>query len=166
MTGGRARGAVEATAVALLAGVLGGGLVWLLFRVAEYRARPDLCVAAGLAVAASWQLARLATPPAQPPLELPRRERPDDGFLQLTRLEHSLSWGSVDADRFRERVRPLLVDLAVERLRARRGVDPSTQPDHARAILGEPLWQLMTGPPGRCPSRAELSGLVDDLERI
>ena len=78
-----------------------------------------------------------------------------------------LSWGSVDADRFDQRVRPLLVDIATERLRSRHGVDPATQPERARRILGESLWQLMTGPPAsRGPSPRELSRLVDGLERM
>lgn len=160
------RGVLAATGRALVAGAVGGGAVWLLFQLASYRARADLCVAAGLALAVCWQLVRLAAPPAEPPPEPYRRPRPDDGLLRIAPLEHSLSWGSVDADRFRERVRPMLVELATDRLRARRGVDPVTQPEHARDILGEPLWQLMTGPPGPCPTRAELSGLVDALERI
>lgn len=156
----------EALAV-LLVGAAAGGAVWLLFLLASYRARADLLVVAGLAVAVTWRLVRLTVPPAQVTVPPPRREAPDDGLLVLTSLEHRLSWGSVDADRFRERVRPVLVDLAQERLRSRHGVDPATQPDQARRILGESLWQLMTGPPpGRSPSRPELSRLVDELERI
>jgi hypothetical protein len=34
-------------------------------------------------------------------------------------------------------------------------------------MLGEPLWQLLTGPPPtRSPTRAELTRLVDALERL
>ena len=65
----------------------------------------------------------------------------DDGLLLLTSLESRLSWGSADPDRFRERVRPELVDLATDLLRTRRGIDLRTQPERARRILGEPLWQ-------------------------
>lgn len=154
-------------AAVLLGGAVAGGAVWLLFQLGPYRARPDLCVGAGLAVAASWRLARLVSPPPQALPATPHREAPDDGLIELTSLEHRLSWGSVDPDRFRERVRPVLVDLAVERLRSRHGVDPVTRPEDARRILGESLWQLMTGPPpSRPPTRPELSRLVEDLERI
>ena len=61
----------------------------------------------------------------------------------------------------------MLVDLTLERLRPRHGVDPGAQPEEARRILGESLWQMVTGPPpSRCPTRPELSRLVEALERI
>ena len=154
-------------AAALLAVAAAGGLaVWVVAFGLEYRARWDLCVVAGLALALCWRLTRLVQPP--PDLVPPGPDRPpgDDGLLLLTGLESRLSWGAVDADRFRERVRPLLVELADDRLRTRRGVDPDTDPEHAREILGEPLWQLRTAPPARSPSRAELTALVTALERI
>jgi hypothetical protein len=162
------RGAGREAAAVLLGGTAAGGAVWLLFQLASYRARPDLCLAAGLAVAATWRLVRATAPPPGQALPPPHRPAaPQDGFAELSSLEHRLSWGSVDPDRFRQRVRPVLVDLALERLRSRHGVDPATHPEQARRILGEQLWQLMTGPPpARCPSRPELSSMVDDLERI
>ena len=161
--GGRA---VREVGLLLLGGAAAGAALWLLFVMASYRARLDLCVAGGLAVAACWRLVVAVSPPPVVPV-LPARPVPDDGLIELTSLEHRLSWGSVDPDRFRERVRPVLVDLALERLRSRHGVDPATQPEDARRILGESLWQMVTGPPpSRCPTRPELTRLVDDMERI
>jgi hypothetical protein len=152
----------------LVAGALAGGLVWLLFVLGSYRARVDLCVVTGLVAAAGWRLLRAVVPPPEaPPEPAPDREDRGDGFDELASLEHSLSWGSVDADRFGQRVRPLLAGIAADRLRSRRGIDPRSQPDQARRIVGESLWELMTGPPPtRAPRRAELNQLVDSLERI
>jgi hypothetical protein len=151
----------------LLIGGAAGGLLWLIAFTLGYRAHLDICVAVGLAVGLIWRLARLVVPP---PVLMSARtsdaEPPDDGLLVLTTLESRLSWGAADPQRFRDRVWPDLVALATDRLRTRRGVDPRTQPEHARQILGEPLWQLMTGPPERSPSRAELSRMVAALERI
>jgi hypothetical protein len=160
------RSAREAALLLVGAAVAAAGL-WLAFVALSYRARPDLCVVAGLAVAACWRLARaVAAPPTVAP-DRPDRSAPDDGLLELTALEHRLAWGSVDADRFRDRVRPVLVDLTLERLRARHGVDPRAQPENARRILGESLWQMVTGPPpSRSPSRPELDRLVEAMERI
>jgi hypothetical protein len=161
------RKALREAGLLLLGGAAAGGALWLLFFVASYRARIDLCVVGGLAVAACWRLVAAVPPPPPAVPATPERPGPDDGLIELTSLEHRLSWGSVDADRFRERVRPVLVDLALERLRTRRGVDPVTQPEEARRILGESLWQMVTGPPpSRCPTRAELGRLVDEMERI
>jgi hypothetical protein len=164
---GIGRKALRETGLLLLGWAAAAGAVWLLFFMASYRARIDLCVVSGFAVAACWRLLAAVPSPPQVVPATPERPEPDDGLIELTSLEYRLSWGSVDPDRFRERVRPVLVDLALERLRSRRGVDPATQPEEARRILGESLWQMVTGPPpSRCPTRSELSRLVDEMERI
>ena len=147
-------------------GALAGGLLWLLAYGVGYQARPDLCAVTGVAAALCWRLARLALPPAEPATYRPEPDPADDGLLVLTSLESRLSWGATDPYRFRHRVRPLLVDLATDRLRSRRGVDPRTDPEHARQILGEPLWTLMTAEPARSPGRSELTRLVEAIERI
>lgn len=158
--------ALREAGLLLVVAAVAGGAVWLVAYGADYRARPDLCVIAGLAVAGCARLARLVVPPPDPVLPLPDQSPRGDGLLLLTGLESRLSWGAADADRFRDRVRPLLVGLAADRLRIRHGIDPDTDPEQARAILGEPLWQLRTAPPTRSPSRAELTALVTALERI
>jgi hypothetical protein len=150
----------------LVAAAVAGCALWLVAFELDYRARLDLCVAVGLAVGLSWRLARLAVPPPLPPPVAVADTPAGDGMLLLTSLESRLSWGATDPDRFRERVRPVLVGLATDLLSTRRGVDPRTQPENARRILGEPLWQLMTGPLERNPSRAELARMVEALERI
>jgi hypothetical protein len=150
----------------LLAAALAGGALWAIAYAANFRAAPALCVVVGLAVGLSWRLARQVVPPPEPlPTPAPYESR-DEGLLLLTSLESRLSWGATDPDRFRNRVRPELVALAADLLSTRRGIDLRTEPDLARSILGEPLWQLITRTPTRSPSRAELSRLVDALERI
>ena len=154
----------------LLAAAAAGGGLWGVAYGMDYRAAPALCVVVGLAVGLSLQLARQVVPPPellpQPLPDESRDESRDEGLLPLASLESRLSWGGTDPDRFRHRVRPELVALAADLLRTRRGVDLRTEPDRARSILGEPLWQLITRTPTRSPSRAELSRLVDALERI
>jgi hypothetical protein len=164
---GPGRRAAREVGLLLLGAAAAGGALWLLFFVGSYRAHIGLCVAGGLAVASCWRLVVAVSPPPVAVPVPPGRPAPDDGLIELATLEHRLSWGSVDPDRFRERVRPMLVDLALERLRSRHGVDPAAQPDDARRILGESLWQMVTGPPpSRPPTRPELSRLVDAMERI
>jgi hypothetical protein len=150
----------------LVAAAVAGGALWAIAFAANYRAEPVLCVVVGLAVGLSWRLAWLVVPPPDLLPGVPPDEVGDEGLLLLTSLEGRLSWGASDPDRFRDRVRPELVGLAADLLRTRRGIDLRTEPDRARRILGEPLWQLTTRPPERSPSRAELSRLVDALERI
>jgi len=153
-------------ALVLAAAVVTGAALALVAYTLGYKARLDLCVVVGVAAGLTWRLSRLVVPPAELPFEAPAEERDDDGRLLLTSLESRLSWGAADPNRFRERVRPELVGLATDLLRTRRGVDPRVQPDEARTILGAPLWQLMTGPMERSPSRAELARMVEALEQI
>jgi hypothetical protein len=153
-------------ALVLAAAAVAGAALALVAYTLGYTARLDLCVVVGLAAGLTWRVSRLVVPPQEPPLEPPADEPDDDARLLLTSLESRLSWGASDPDRFRERMRPELVGLAADLLRTRRGVDPRTHPDHARTILGDPLWQLMTGPLERSPSRAELARMVEALERI
>jgi hypothetical protein len=157
----------EAALVVLLGGGLGAA-VWLVARLASYRAPAVLYVAVGLAVVGSWRLAVAAGPPPEPPE--PGSGEPDPvpgGFASLSTIEYRLSWSSVDRGRFEERLRPQLVRLAEERLRQRHGVDPAQQPDLARRILGEPLWLLMTAPAsGPPPSPVQLAALLTAIERL
>jgi hypothetical protein len=145
-----------------------GAAGWGLIAVASYRIPLGFCLAVGLAVAASWRLVaavRLEPEPSAPGQDNPEPET--GGFPELYLLEHRLSWGSVDPERFELRVRPQLVRLTEERLRQRHGVDPWREPDRARGIVGEPLWLLMTGPPTqRAPSPGQVADLVSQLERI
>jgi hypothetical protein len=153
----------------LVAGAAGGGL-WAAAFGMGYRAAPALCVVVGLTVGLSFHLAWQLVPPPEPlpvpPSDGSPDESRDEGLLPLASLESRLSWGGTDPDRFRHRVRPELLALTADLLRTRRGIDLRTEPDRARNILGEPLWQLITRTPTRSPSRAELSRLVDALERI
>ena len=150
----------------LLATAVGGGALWLAAYTLHYRAALSLCVVVGLATGVTWRLARLVVPPPEADPVAVRPEPVDDGLLVLSSLESRLSWGAADPYRFRDRVRPELVALATDLLRTRRGVDLRSQPEQARSILGEPLWQLMTGLLERSPNRAELSRAVAALEGI
>jgi hypothetical protein len=158
----------EVALVVLLGGGLGGA-AWLLVLLASARAPIALCLVLGPALVASWRLAVAVVPPPEP--LVPDSGEPaaeEGGFASLSTLEYRLSWSSVDRGRYEERLRPQLVRLAEERVRQRHGVDPATQPDLARRILGEPLWLLMTAPPtsGPPPSPSRLAELLSQIERI
>jgi hypothetical protein len=156
--------------LALIGGV-GGGLALLAYLVvalASYRTRLSLCLVVGVAVAASWRLLVAATPPVDLASPVAAEPEPSSvGFEGLSGIEHGLSWGSVDLDRYEARVRPQFVRLAEDRLRRHHGVDLAGQPAAARRIVGEPLWQLMTGAPSlRPPTMAQLASLLAEIDRI
>ncbi|MBA3419396.1 MAG: hypothetical protein ACR2KO_06615 [Geodermatophilaceae bacterium] len=75
--------------------------------------------------------------------------------------------GAADPERFEDRVRRPLADLAAERLRQRRSIDWRAQPDRAQESLDPVLWQLLTAPRGRFPaSRDQAESWIQAIERL
>lgn len=165
------RAALGAVLGIVLGGSALGAGVWFMLRLASISSRPAYLVGVAVAAVTVAVVLRSARAPVALPVAVAEdREEPDRrGVHELIALEHRLAWGSVDAERFESRVRPLLVRVTAERLRLRHGIDHIRQPDRARSILGDRLWQLMTGPTdpnGRAPSQRALRRIVDRIERI
>lgn len=101
------------------------------------------------------------------PLDLPP---PSARQVRLARLETSLTYAADSAEQFDRTVRPLLCELATDRLRRRHGIDIERSPAAARAIIGEELWQLFevdqARPRGPGPEPARLAALVAAVERV
>jgi hypothetical protein len=156
----------------ILVGTLGTGLGLAargILTLASYRGPTALFVLTGLVAVAGWRLAMAVRPPPDPLPPSPEEDAGSyrNGFDLLMILEHRLSWSSFDAERYEARLRPRLRALAQERLQRRHGIDPVRQPDLARQIVGEDLWQLMTGPAATAPpSRHQLTELIGALEAI
>lgn len=103
-----------------------------------------------------------------------RRERFSNWPAELFELEARVSLGKVSAFDYQSRLRPLLREMAAQRLAARWNIDLATQPSAARAHVRDSLWaELQDGPvdtrdqrlvPG--PSLARIRELVADLEAI
>lgn len=174
----RSRAEVSARVVgSALAGGALGFAVWGVLHASSVTAEPAFLVAIGVTAAlvvALVSASRTSTKPAE-------ESAVDDhaggrtvlAVTEIIMLEHRLAWGSIDAERYETRVRPLLVDLVAERLRIRHGVDHTREPDRARSIVGDRLWQLMTGPArtprlrsGAPPSQRALARIITEIERI
>jgi hypothetical protein len=84
----------------------------------------------------------------------------------VNRWETRLSWSESDRERFRTSVRPLIAELAAERLRQRHGVIMATDPQRARALLGDPLWTFLTTPSKRPPAQRDLAASISHLEKL
>jgi hypothetical protein len=90
---------------------------------------------------------------------------------QLRRVDDTLTAARASDAGVERDLRPLFRAIAATRL-ARRGVDVDRDPEDARAILGEELWELVRS--GRSRSNAfpggvsiaGLQGLIERLERI
>lgn len=84
----------------------------------------------------------------------------------VRRWEYQLGHAQNEPDRFSRIVLPALGELTDERLRLRHGITRATDPQRARELLGEPLWQLLNETGRRSPKPREVSAWIDALERI
>jgi hypothetical protein len=64
------------------------------------------------------------------------------------------------------RIRPLLLELTRDRLLHRHGIDPSLEPDRAREVVGDQLWDLISGTTARTASFAEIEQAVQTIEKL
>ena len=99
--------------------------------------------------------------------------RDDVGLPELARLEREVTLSTTTAFDLHFRLRPVLRRISARMLLSRRGIELERQPDAARTLLGEELWELVR--PDREPPRdraapgLELSSLrtmVDALEAL
>ncbi len=103
-------------------------------------------------------------PPERPP-------RPEP-IAELERMDRVLVLAASSAFDVHHRLRPLLRDLASERLHAHHGVELDREPERARELVGDSLWEIVR--PGRELRRRSGPGLpldrtaqlVRDLERL
>jgi hypothetical protein len=159
---------VKAVVISVIVAVV----AWGIFDVGGLRARPAFCIALAVLIGVGGVLVNHLTKEA----EIFITPHSDETFAPEQRpytdlyfLEYRLSWGSVERARFEQRVRPLLTRVIEERLRQRHGVDANQEPEKARRIVGEPLWQLMTAPAlmdAPPPSHREVNSWVGEIEKI
>lgn len=106
------------------------------------------------------------------------RRRPHRGAdrswpAELLEIEARVSLGKVSAFDHQSRLRPLLREIARQRLEASRHVDVEKHPDRARPLLSAELWdELQPMAPSRDlrdspgPATAAIVRLVDEIESI
>jgi hypothetical protein len=95
--------------------------------------------------------------------------RPD----QLERVDRDLVLGAVTDVWARHGLFPRLRTVAAARLSARRGIDLARNPDAARDLLGEEMWELLHPDRPEAPDRyaqsvtlEEVDGMLDRLESL
>ncbi|GAA1698954.1 hypothetical protein GCM10009745_51810 [Kribbella yunnanensis] len=67
---------------------------------------------------------------------------------------------------FARRIQPLLLELTVDRLVHRHGIDPDLDPDRARALVGEQVWDLITSDDKRIATLAEIEAAIQTIENL
>lgn len=116
-------------------------------------------------------LAEVAPPPE--PESTVRARRLSRSLPELERTERAVLLSASNAFDVHYRLRPILREIAVQRLASRRGLTLDADQAASRALLGEDTWELVR--PGREPPdlrfgpgvpAAELREVVAALERI
>jgi hypothetical protein len=82
-----------------------------------------------------WARSPFERPPDRPP-------RPEP-LAELERIDRTLVLAASSSFDVHHRLRPLLRQLAAERLHARHGIELDRQPERARALLGDELWEVV-----------------------
>jgi hypothetical protein len=99
---------------------------------------------------------RALASPARRPL------RPSD----LVRLEDQVTVAVAAAGDLHFRLRPLLREIAEQRLETGHGVDPVRQPQRARALVGEDAWDVVRPDAVPPPDRFERGIAPERLDRV
>lgn len=157
----------------LLLAVVVGDIVWRLLRLGgvglPYGVTDAVIVAGFLA----YRVTKAVHGPPEPlPVALrpPTTEFTDRPYAAARRWEDRLAWTHDDPVSFNRTVRPQLAAIVDERLRYVYGIDLAGTgaggEARVRAILGDPLWTLLSRPVARVPRSGELAVMVAEMERI
>lgn len=87
-------------------------------------------------------------------------------FARIGVLRQQVEWGLESAQRFGQVLQPTVSAIAGDRLRRKHGIDPAVDPDRCRELLGDDLWQLVTGTATELPTVADLERLVGRIEKL
>jgi hypothetical protein len=151
-------------------GVAAGLVAWLVLSRTGHLVRPwlvlALCVSGGMVACALRVLTVQVPSPSQVLPPLSRRVLTDRERGGVVRLARTIESGIESADRFDLRVRPVLIRLADHALRRRHGVDLRFEPERARELLGDSLWQIIRTPPTTPPPRPQVAEWVARLEAL
>ena len=130
-----------------------------------------------LGLVAAVRVTRASSPDVHEPSLADELDDPLDVLPQrpaeLERLEREVYLSLGSAFYLHHRLRPILREVAANRLLLRHGCDLDGRPEEAHALLGDPAWEWLRPErpeprdrwsPG--PPLAELTAVVDAVERI
>jgi hypothetical protein len=92
-----------------------------------------------------------------------------DRLAQIERMITSATWSTLE---YRARLRPVLLEIAEQRLLLYHAIDAQKQPERARAVIGSDIWELLTrsvvepGAEGKGLTANEITRIVATLEGI
>lgn len=96
----------------------------------------------------------------------PLPETMDRRFRRLARHTDRVTYAVVATRHYESGVRPVLAELARDRVRRHHGIDMTAEPERARELIGESLWQALTTTPAAPPTTADLDRWLKTLEEL
>lgn len=96
----------------------------------------------------------------------PLPETMDRRFRRLARHTDRVTYAVVATRHYESGVRPVLAELARDRVRRHHGIDMTAEPERARELIGENLWQALTTTREQPPTTAELDRWLTTLEQL
>nr|WP_300337650.1 hypothetical protein [Actinomyces sp.] len=103
------------------------------------------------------------------PPAFPVREPPAPPRVPVDRRLSTLTWLLREATSPRgwdRGVRPHLAQLTRDRLRESQAIDVGTDPERARALLGEELWELVSGTTPAPRTERDLIRLIERIQSL
>jgi hypothetical protein len=117
-------------------------MAWLVPGQTGFVARAYIPLIAGIAISACVRQI-LDHPPSASRPRRRRRPRSRNPLKELSRIEATLSVSSSSAKETYHRLRPILREIAADRLEVGRRIDLDDDPVRARAALGDEAWALL-----------------------
>ena len=139
--------------LSVVARTLGGVAAGVVALAVAFAGAAGFLVAVSGIVVVTAVVLLVRTPAPPPPRRRPRPGPPVENapFQAYRQVAEQLSWAAVSRRHYDLITRPLLTALATARLADRHRVDLHTDPDAARAVVGEDVWPWID--PAREPSR-------------
>ncbi|MBA2390745.1 MAG: hypothetical protein H0V67_10875 [Geodermatophilaceae bacterium] len=160
---------LAAAATVVFLGLVLGGLGFVVSLLYDAGMPIAVCMVGGVVLcAAGTALSRLPVEDAgdlAPDSEPGAEQR--SSFGDLHTLQSRFVGAVGDTERFEDRVRRPLAELAAERLRQLHRVDHRAQPERAQQLVHPVVWELLTAPRGAFPaSRAQTEAWTEAIEKL
>lgn len=108
--------------------------------------------------------AAVGQPALEPIAALP--ETLDRRFRRLARHADRVTYAVVASRHYESGVRPVLAELASDRLRRHHAIDMAAEPERARTVMGDDLWQALMIDRAQPPTTSDLDRWLTTLEQL
>jgi hypothetical protein len=117
-------------------------------------------------IAITAQVCRQLRPPGERFESVSSDPLVDRPFARLSTIRERLGWGLKNREYYQRALQPMLLELLDDKLRRTHGLDLHRDPAAARAMTGEPVWQLVTQEVSVTPTMADIDMVLRTVEAL